>query len=101
MLLALVVGGFSHAPPFGPGRLVGSLPGMMAQWRRCTNATALRFGRNYYLLTIAVAFTLWLCDQHFCVHLHSLLACHRPQLSQTAASELSLRRCRPAASVAH
>jgi len=51
----------------------------MAQWRRCTNATALRFGRNYYLLTIAVAFTLWLCDQHFCVHLHGLLACHRPQ----------------------
>ena len=52
----------------------------MAQWRRCTNATALRFGRNYYLLTIAVAFTLWLCDQHFCVHLHGL-----PGMSQTAA----------------
>lgn len=52
----------------------------MAQWRRCTNAVALRFGRNYYLLTIAVAFTLWLCDQHFCVHLHGL-----PGMSQTAA----------------
>ena len=51
----------------------------MAQWRRCTNAAALRFGRTYYLLTIVVALALWLCDQHFCVHLHSLLACHSPQ----------------------
>jgi hypothetical protein len=50
----------------------------MAQWRRCTNAAALRFGRTYYLLTIVVALALWLCDQHFCVHLHSLLACHSP-----------------------
>ena len=51
----------------------------MAQWRRCTNAAALRFGRTYYLLTIVVGLMLWLCDQHFCVHLHSLLACHSPQ----------------------
>ena len=72
-----------------------SLPGVMAQWRRCTNATALRFGRNYYLLTIAVAFTLWLCDQHFCVHLHGLPGMYRPQLSQAAASCLHGAADRP------
>jgi len=60
--------------------LTSSLPGVVAQWRRCTNAAALRFGRTYYLLTIVVALTLWLCDQHFCVHLHSLPGgLHNPQ----------------------
>ena len=52
--------------------LTCSLPMVVQQWRQCTNPAALRFGRGYYLATIFSALALWLCDQHFCVHLHAL-----------------------------
>ena len=52
--------------------LTASLPMVVAQWRRCTNAAALRFGRGAYSASVLVALALWLCDQHFCAHLHAM-----------------------------
>jgi len=60
--------------------LLASFPSYAGHWKRCANPTMLRFGRTYYLASLAIAFTLWLCDQHFCVHLHSLPSgLHNPQ----------------------
>lgn len=50
------------------------------EWPKCEDPAVLKVGREYYLTTAGLAFVLWLCDQHFCVHLHSLPGgLHNPQ----------------------
>ena len=72
---------YACMPAFGPQ--AGSRAACRASWRSGGAAPTRRHCASaapiYYLLTIVVGLTLWLCDQHFCVHLHSLLACHSPQ----------------------
>mmetsp|Transcript_28187 Transcript_28187/g.60609 ORF Transcript_28187/g.60609 Transcript_28187/m.60609 type:complete len:310 (-) Transcript_28187:227-1156(-) len=42
------------------------------EWKKCTDAAAMRVGYRYYNLAGWTALALWICDQHFCVHLHAL-----------------------------
>ena len=44
------------------------------EYRRCADPAALCVGRTCYIGSGGLALLLWLCDQHFCVALHSLPA---------------------------
>jgi dihydroceramidase len=60
--------------------LTASFPVYVSHLKRCSSPAVLRLGRTYYVVSIAVALALWLCDQHFCVHLHTLpFGVHNPQ----------------------
>ena len=49
-------------------KIFGSLCGGAGP--RCPEPAARRVGREYYVGSVLVAFSLWICDQQFCVHLH-------------------------------
>jgi dihydroceramidase len=60
--------------------IVAGLVLLSKEWRRCSDAAALRVGKRCYVACGLTAFALWLCDQHFCVHLHNLPGrLHNPQ----------------------
>ena len=53
--------------------VVAMLASLSLKWRRARDPALARPFALYWV-TILVAFPLWLCDQHFCEHLHALPA---------------------------
>ena len=51
--------------------IVASLVLISFEWPKCPEPSARRVGREYYVGSVLVASTLWVCDQQFCAHLHA------------------------------